>query len=85
MVKMKRKIHFMVTISESVYYQGDGVMMNKIRTPIGSKIHYTDLIIEYKQEHRDPLVDAYAALRKYVKENHTFKEFTVYYWSLEFI
>ena len=82
---MKRKIHYVVTIADRFIQNTDWAFPFDVPDPFGQRIEFSDLIIEYEQIDKDPLVDASDALRRWVKENYPTMDYRTYYWTLEFI
>jgi hypothetical protein len=78
---MKRKIHFVVTLADIFVEKPIGFYGMDV--PVGNEIYFTDLVIEYEQINKDPLVDAYKSLRNWVIINYPNKDYRTYYWTLE--
>jgi hypothetical protein len=53
--------------------------------PQGNEIMYTALEIKFEQTKKDPMPEAYDALRDWINVHHPNMDFRTYYWTLEII
>lgn len=81
---MKRKIHFVLIVADRFVKKDFGYTI-PIDVPEGNQINYPDLLIEYEQIDKDPLIDAYKALDEWVNTNYPGMDYRTQYWTLEFI